>query len=97
MNREKMIREAKKIIRENHPDIENLKVEPLRVAPKHWFQYHGRKATPFHNRWTVKTYPTGLRKKQIYLLVNAEGFHPTIYDATLEPNGRLWLSSMGRF
>ncbi len=98
MNRNQLIRQAKELIEENHPDITTgLKVEVLREAPKHWFQYHGRNAIPFKNRWSFKTYPTGLKKKQIYLLVIAENYHPTIYDATLEPSGRVWLSGMGRF
>lgn len=97
MNRTELIKQAKELVRENHPDLKKLKVVPLREPPNHWYQHHGRNAIPFSNRWSVKTYPTGLKKKQIYLLISGDGFHPTIYDATLEPNGRIWLRSMGRF
>lgn len=97
MNRNELIKEAKALIQKTHRDITVLEVAPLREPPKHWYQYHGRNAIPFSNRWSFKTYPTGLRKKQIYLLVTTEGYHPSIYDATLEPDGRVWLSSMGRF
>lgn len=96
MNRTELIKQARDLVREHHPNIKKIKVTPLRDPPERWYQYHGRNAIKFVNRWSVKTYPTGLKKKQIYLLISGDGFHPTIYDATLE-NGRIWLSSMGRF
>lgn len=97
MNRNEMLKECKNIIKENHPDLKNLKIYPMGQAPKHWFQYHGRKGIKFVNRWSIKTYPTGLKKKQIYVIVEGKNYHKTIFDVTLETDGRIFMHSMGRW
>lgn len=94
MNRQEMYNKAKRLLRQDHPDIRGIKIEALISPPKRWHQY-GRN-NPFRNRWDTKTYPTGLRQKQMYIVVRANGWHPTIYDVTSQNDEDLWMKSMGR-
>jgi len=94
MNRQQMISKVKRLLRESHPNIRGVKIEGLTSPPKRWHQYS--RNNPFRNRWDVKTYPTGLRQKQMYVVVRANGWHPTIYDVTSDHPEKIWMKSMGR-
>lgn len=87
-DKKSVLREVKTTVKENHPDIKGLKVYqlPKREFPSNW--------NIKSNRWSVKTYPTGLKKPQMYVVIRAEGWNPSIYDVTIEPDGRLFMHQM---
>lgn len=88
--------EFKSILAHNHPEMKNLKITTMNKEQQKATWPYSNTEIPFVNRWTVKTYPTGLKKKQIYLIVEADEYAATIFDVSQESNRRTYYRSMGR-
>lgn len=88
--------EFKSILAHNHPEMKNLKITTMNKEHQKVAWPRSYTKIAFVNRWTVKTYPSGLKQKQIYLVVEADEYAATIFDVSQESNGRTYYRSMGR-
>jgi hypothetical protein len=92
MTKATMMKRVRSLIQSNHPDIRGLFVSIMtdQERPSNW--------SCTSNKWSVKTYPTGFKQKQVYVMIRAANYPATIFDVSDDKQGIMmkmfWRSSV---